>query len=546
MNPKLEPQSMRLIRFIPAGLLLLTLIACGGGGGSGSAPAPQAGGGTTTGGTTTGGNTTGGSTTGGGNAVSGPGTISLSGSLAPGGVEIGAIGSSVGVTLDVQGSGTGAPAFLFGDIQAFGSIILNGVEVETDNARFVIEGNTGSQSDLKQGQQVLLLADQNTTNANSVHYRANVKGPATAVTVVNAEFGTATLTVLGQTVRTDATTVYSNTRLSALAAGQLLEVSGTLNASGEILASFIERKSTLQEYKVMGRIGSATSTSFVIGGLTIDFTAATLANLSRNPAAGDVVEVKGDTSGFTAPAQLRATRVERLPALGIGTSVQARIEGFINNLQSATDFTVQGVRVVTNGSTTFNNGTASSPALGVKVQVVGASQSDGSILARSVTIQPTSAVRADGPVQAIDVTARTVTVLGVRFALRTLVDFEDDSNANVNPLSLSDLGLGDYVEVRGYLDGNTVVASRLERDDPQNRARLRGPVTAENAGAGTVDILSVRVTGQAGITAYRDRNDAAINQAQFHEAVGVGSFVRARWDNFVNTNQVVDELEIED
>ncbi len=531
---------MRTSRLIPVGLLLLTLIACGGGGSGGGSATPQPGGGTTNGGTTTGGTTTGGVTT------PGPGTFDLSGSLAPGGVEVGVSGSVAGVSLDVQGSGTGAPAFMFGDIQAFGSIILNDVEVETDNARFVIEGNTGSQDDLKQGQQVLLLADQNVANAASVHYRANVKGLVTAVSVTSFEFGTATLTVLGQTVRTDSTTAYSDVSLSAVAAGQLLEVSGTLNASGEVLASFIERKTSLQEYKVMGRISGATSTTFTIGALTVDHSAATLANLSRSPANGDIVEVKGDVAGFTAPGRLSATRVERLPVLGVGTSVQARFEGFINGLRSASDFTVQGVKVITNGATTYVNGTASSPAPGVKVQVVGTSQSDGSILAQSVTIQPTEAIRAEGPAEAIDLTSRTVTVLGVRFALRALTDLEDDSDADVVPLTLADLGIGDYLEVRGYLDGSTVVASEIARDDPVNRARLRGPVTAENAAGGTLDILSVEITGQAGVTQYQASDDTGITQAQFHDTIGVGSFVRARWNNFVSTGQVADELEIED
>ncbi len=529
--------------FLALCLSSLFLAACGGGGG-GSSAAPAASGGSTggaTGGGTTGGGTTGGGTTGGGTTGGG---VSL-GVLAPGGVSLLPSDIQIGVGLDVRGSGSGLSIQL-GDIQGFSSIILNGVTVNTDAATFRVEGATGTQADLRQGQQVLLISDDTGANAVEVLYRANIKGELTQVTGVDTALGTGTLVVLGQSVLVDAATAYFDTDLPSLAAGQLVEVSGTVNADGDLVASFIELQTSLDEYKVVGTISNAGANGFSLNALSVDTSSATLADFDGAPANGDVVEVKAAPSGFTAPDQLVATRVERLPQLSVGTGALANVEGFIDRFDGADDFSVQGVPVTTDGSTTYLNGTAASLALGVKVQVEGSTDDDGVLVASRVTIQRTEAVRAEGPIEALDTTNETLTVLGVVFVTRDSLRLEDDSSAGVDPLTFADLGIGDEVEVRGYLDGETVVATRIEREDAADRARLRGPVGAEDAAAGTVTVLGVTITGQSGVTQYEDLDDNIITQAQFHDAVQEGTFVQGRWDNYVDTNQVVDELSVED
>ena len=72
----------------------------------------------------------------------------------------------------------------------------------------------------------------------------------------------------------------------------------------------------------------------------------------------------------------------------------------------------------------------------------------------------------------------------------------------------------------------------------------RGPVTAEDEVAGTVDILGVTITGMVGVTEYRD--GAVINQAGFHALVERGTFVEARWDAFTSTAVTADQLSLEE
>lgn len=518
-------------------LLFCTLAACGGGGGgggnvaaapgSGSAPPPA-------------------STppSGGGGAVGVNPLNSPASGLVAGGFGVFTDISRVGVRFDVAVGGTGA---WMGDIQGFGSIILNDNVVTTTGARFVIEGASGQQSDLRQGQQVLLVGTPQDNTATEVHYRANVKGPIAALTLTNAADGIATITILGQRVLTDAATVFANVDLAALAPGNLIEVSGNVNSAGDLVASYVERKSQLGEYKVIGTVGALTSSTFTITGLTVNFSGASINDFPNNTiAARDVVEVRGNPSDFTAPASFRATAVQRLPALVLGSDAVLRLEGLITRFDSASSFEIQGTPIITNNATQYVNGDAISLALNVKVQIEGQGNGNGSILASKVTIQSANAIRAEGDITAINTTDRTISLLGVTFQIRDLTRLEDDSRADVDPMGFANFNVGDEVEVRGYLDASTLVATRIEREDAQNRARLRGPVTTLDRGARTLSILGVPMVNNPTITEYRDLTDAPVTQATFFDRVQTQSVVRATWDNFNATTDVVNELALED
>ena len=517
--------------------LAVSLLACGGGGGggggAGAAPPPSTGGtGSGTGGT------------GGGGSGGIPAEVYIGGLLTGGlgfTLDVGTIG---GIASTVTEGGSGSP--MLGTIDAFSSIVVDGRTIDTSSAIFWVEGQRASQGDLRQGQSIAVLTDQTGTAANGVFYRANVKGPATSVNVIDATLARAELTVLGQTVRTNATTTFNNVDVGNITAGDLYEISGFVDQAGVIEASYVERKSSLAEYKVMGTLTNLTATTFTLTGLTVDFQTATLENFDVAIADGDVVEVRGTPSAFTTPNQLDASEVERLPTLRVGDTTPVEVDGIVDRFGSSTDFDVQTVPITTDGSTTYQNGDANSVALGVKLVVRGSIQSDGTLLATSVTVQPTNALRAEGHVEAIDPVAGTLTVLGVTFSTRDLLRLEDKSSVGLSPLTLNDLSTGDEVEIRGFLDGTEVVATRVERDDPIDRARLRGPVGAEDPSARTVTVLGVTLSGQAGVTQYQDVNDNVITAEQFHTQVGLGTFVQGEWDVFSNTSQPVDELSIED
>lgn len=542
---------MNLLRSLVV-IWVVVIAACGGGGGSSSSsppavptnpppppasnPPPPAAVSTAATGVVSGGVGLGAFT---GDALSSGSPIQLDIAIGLSAFDIGISGS--GFDIGISGSGIS-----LGGIDGFGSIIVNDRTINTAAAAFSIDGGPGTQADLKQGQDVLVILEPNSDDAIAVLYRPMVEGPVTAVNAVDAELGTADLTVLGQRVLINGSTIVNNVAVMALAVGDLLEVSGVLEESGAIAASFVERSASLASYKVTGVVQNPAATTFEIGGLTVDFAAATLENFPNDVIEpGNVVEARGLPADFIAPT-LGADRVQLLPILRTDESASAQVEGFIDSFASAQAFTVQSQRVVTTPSTQYFGGTEASLALGVKVDVRGTVDAGGNLVADQVTILATNAIRAEGPLTSVDAVGLTASLLGVTFTIRDGTSLEDDSAANVEPLTLANLSAGDYVELRGFLDGDTLVAVRLERDDFDARARLRGPVTAVDVAGTALTILDVAVDGQVGVTSYEDLDDSALTEAVFFDRVSVGDFVKATWDNFTDTGQVADELSLED
>ena len=365
--------------------------------------------------------------------------------------------------------------------------------------------------------------------------------------MLDLALGEVRLVVLGQTVISDGATTVSNVKLANILLGDELEVSGVVAVNGDIVASFIEKKSALDEYKVIGKISQVTATQFTMGSLIVDYASATLSDFDSGMVVdGDVLEVKALPSGFTSPNQLEAIEVEQLPLLTVGSDVQVRVEGFIDRFDSSTDFSVQSAPIVTDGGTTYQNGSVDSLALGVKVQIEGTADSSGGILAQRVTIQPTKTLRAEGNIEAIDQAPRRITVLGLSFLLRDLTELDDDSSAEKEPLVFADLAIGDEVEVRGYLDGANVVATSIEREDLEDRARLRGLLTAIDLEAATLDVQGVTVNVQEGLTEFEGVEDNTLSFSEFYATAQIGQVISVKWDLYSSLSVVADQISIEE
>lgn len=153
--------------------------------------------------------------------------------------------------------GTGAPAReggtggtgIVGTITGFASICVNGVEVHYDAAVPVTEnGIGGAVSRLAVGQVVALEAGTSPRGleARSIAIVHAYEGPVTG-----ARKGSAPLRVMGQSVR-----LASGAKVDAgLRAGEMVRVSGFRNASGEVVATRVERAPQLREASAIGTRG---------------------------------------------------------------------------------------------------------------------------------------------------------------------------------------------------------------------------------------------------------------------------------------------------
>jgi hypothetical protein len=96
-------------------------------------------------------------------------------------------------------------------------------------------------------------------------------------------------------------------------------------------------------------------------------------------------------------------------------------------------------------------------------------------------------------VDSISATSNTLTVLGVTITTDSTTSFNDKSSLKLRSFSLADLRTGDYIEARGSAgaNGSGLVATLVERDEPENRSYLRGMIS--NITAPNFSILGVTI-----------------------------------------------------
>ena len=447
--------------------------------------------------------------------------------------------------------GISRTGFAVGPISTFGSVVVNGIRYETNNATFSINGLPGTQADLKVGQFILVKAefDANLSNAvaSEVIFNDNVKGPVELIDAAQQR-----LVVLGQTVFITSTTSFDDNipggAFNGLMVGDVVEVSGLIDANGAISATRIELKPAGTVFEVLGAVTSlnATNQTFQITGLTVDYSSAQLddfpGGIIEN---GQEVEAKGAAIGSN--GELVASRVEYKGNGITGTDGDhIEIEGFITRYVSATDFDVANVPVTSNGSTVFEGGVATDLGLNIKVEIEGDFNASGVVVATKIDIRRAKAVRVTALVDSVNSTANSLVVLGITVNIDALTRLEDKSNADLDPLTLGNLNSGDYLEIRGTENpagSGMILAAILERDDVDTETELQGFVTAVTDPAITI----LGVTIETGSAVFRDENDNAISRTEFFNRVGVNSLIKARGtetsSNVITANEV--EIEIE-
>lgn len=432
-----------------------------------------------------------------------------------------------------------------GEISGFGSVIVNGVRYDTSEATITVDDSPGSESDLAVGQVIVLtgsIDDNGTTGtAATIDFDAEVEGPVASIAADGQSF-----VVLGQGVFIDGDTVYDNRLVLPLQVGDEVEVSGFRQADSTILATRIEPQSPGSEFEVKGSVVNldAASLVFDVGTLTVDYSAATLEDFPGGEIGeGDPVEVHG--TSFNAQNQLEATRVEYEEDHIDGEDGDyAEIEGLVTRFASATDFDVSGQAVVTNAGTEFQGGTAADLALDVKVEVEGTFNASGVLVADTVEVKSANSVRIETTVDDVDAQSGTVTVFAdLLVKTDSGTQFEDNSDLALERFSVSDINIGDFLEIRGAADPSNssgLIASRLERDDPEPDDRLRGVVVSVSRPV--IVILGVDI--ETGGAQFRDDNDQQLTADEFFGRLNAGDVIQVdgAWDG---NRLIADEVEFE-
>ena len=467
-----------------------------------------------------------------------------------------------GDTADSGGIG-GTGIYATGAVTAKGSITLTGVKHETNNARIFMDGvEVSDDSMIKVGMIVEVEGTVNddgiSGNAAVVRFDDSVEGPITAIDTTARE-----LTVLGQTVLVDDLTIFDNSSISppnitGLDVGDIVEVSGQLDVFDNIRATHIEMKPLSTEVEVTGFVTGKSGTTFMIGGLTVEFNGATLSNFGvGEPEDGDFVEVKGAAVDFDeATSTLEASSVEN-KARDIDDGLEAEVEGFVDSL------TTSGFTVVTptgrfevqvDGATIYSGGVAADVQVGTKVEAEG--QISGNILFAD-KVKFKDGIRIE--VAAADADGTTLTVeLRLLPAITVNVDDRtelEDNRSTPSPTTdpavfLDSINTNDALKIRGRLVGGEVLATELKVDDPASdldQVELRGPVDSDPTDTQFLTIIGITIdTGTTGTT-FEDFNENPISRTAFFNLVQAGTLVEAGGNLNAGGDQIdADELELED
>ena len=392
----------------------------------------------------------------------------------------------------LAGGGIGGTGISQGPITGFGSIFVNGVEFNTNNATIIKDGTTIdplSTSDLKKYLKVGMVVTVNGDIANSisgiantVSYAKELQGPITAITPPNA------LTVLGQSVIVDNLTKIEITGVASATITDLklqdtVEVSGFPTANGTLRATYIEVKTPSADVELKGIVSAISGNVLTVGAQDVDISALTLA---AAPIAGDYVEVKGILIGTT----VEASSLEfKSLALDRANADKAELQGYVNSVTSATEFLVNGQVVQINSQTNFKGGTSGDIKPGQWLEVEGA-LINGGIIATNLTFEDNISLEGN-------VTAVSGNILTIENYTNISIEVNDTlTEGSTNPHAV-----GDHIIIRGRKLSTScttttcLLATELESTTATGTmpVELQGPAEALDPVAQTVTVLGVPV-----------------------------------------------------
>ncbi|MFQ5589120.1 MAG: DUF5666 domain-containing protein, partial [Nitrospiria bacterium] len=358
--------------------------------------------------------------------------------------------------------GIGGTGISQGSVTGFGSVILNGVKFNTDNATFTVDDKPGTQANLAVGMQVKIRVGEDGITAETVEFEPEVEGP-----VENINFATNTLTVLGRTVVRDDNTKIEDTAgnpvpFNTLTPGvAVLEISGLVFSDDKVVqATHIRLRDDAfaagtTEVEIKGKIASLDTTpnTFVIGTQLINYSGITPAPSLND---GDFVEVKGKHDGVST---LTAESIEQEDAFSANAGDKVEIEGVVDApFTGIASFSINGQAVTTDGTTVFEDGAPDDVAANVRLEVEG-TITGGVLVAKKVQFRG-NRIKIEATVESKSTSgANIVTLLGIPVVINGATEMKDGIDfSNINP--------PDPLAIKGYLTGTgtsrMVVATRVE------------------------------------------------------------------------------------
>lgn len=389
--------------------------------------------------------------------------------------------------------GTGSPVVAYGSVTAFGSIYVNGIKFETDNARFIVNGEVVRESAIQPGMVVRIEGVSNVGASNpiaqAVVYDQILLGPVSAIDIVDAD--TKQLSLLGQNLLIRSDSAFGGTEFDDLSVGDILEISGLNNEEGTLVAT---RTSLVDatEFEVEGVISDidSNSTRFKLQDLVVDYSQSSFIDGRLNDLLeGNQVEVRGvlGEEGILRAQVIRFKSSTLAPTVGTLMS----LEGVIENFTSIQSFNV-GNFAVNASDATVKRGSKNQLAENLRITLQGKIDAMGVLQASAISLHLSGEIKLSGMVENVDLSTNELTVLGTTFTIDSFTAFDDKSNKDNRFINLGEISVGDYVKVYGHYVDEQLIAVRIKRLNDQGTTTISGPVTRIESAA-LFYVMSIQV-----------------------------------------------------
>jgi len=374
-----------------------------------------------------------------------------------------------------DGSGTASVSgFARGVITAKGSIFVNGIEYETSSSTVTVDNVSGNDDNLAIGMIVdvkgTINPDTGMGVANEVSYSTSIEGTVDASSIDDVS---GTFDVFGQTIQTDASTVFEGvsglTGATVLADGDRVEISG-MKSGSVILAARVEANTDVGDYKAHGMVsgldtGARTFSLVLEGGISLDISYT--GTLEAGIVAGSTVKVEFSSAPVAGALSTTADKIESKHQLSADDGDRVEAEGVVSDFDdsgSPVTFTVDGIAV------SASAGLLAGVGDGTEVEVKGTLVS-GVLVALEVDIEHAADMDVEGTVVSVNtaggsfvITDGTPTTIHVNSS----TIFKDDRDTPVELFGLDDFLADDLLEVEYYEDTvpGQYIAVKIERHEP--------------------------------------------------------------------------------
>ncbi|MFK7978042.1 MAG: DUF5666 domain-containing protein [Halioglobus sp.] len=415
-----------------------------------------------------------------------------------------------------------------GPVAGFGSVFVNGVEFETDDAEITVNGERVSEAALGLG---MLVVVQGTVNAdgvsgiaNTVAFESALRGPVASI-ARRPNGDLQLLEILGiEVLAQRGVTVFDAVDFETLAVNDLLDVSGYVSGNGRLVATRIARTGTfVPAQSAIDRVGvvsNVTGSEFTLGDFTVEFSTADVSNLPESTVReGARVLVRGTLIGSVITARQILEPAEVSDNLDRDTEVV--IQGAVTNFAGLGQFNVGRLQVDATDAVLDLAGETLNNRLIVQVSGTWNGQR---LIAQSV-VSRQGRILVGGIVASVSADEGTMgielynTVLDVLTNTETLVV---DNTRQQDRLTLAGISVGDYVLVEALSRSNTRLALRISRSAERSTV-LNAPVEAITAG----DSISLQGIAVSTLGAeFFGLNGSAITSDAFYLNLAVGDLVR--------------------